>query len=402
MKMQKESKAEQGQESKPQQSQWIIEGTGDPDIDVAALQMAVDNAPEDARKIFLKGTFSFETQTGPKQVIIKNWANISGFDDFGNKAIIQGGEIPFSVESGSQPVAIQGVHFISPRQFAIRVGKVTGLGIDRCVIEGVQMVTTTQGTDTFTTAAGIFVTETDVTGKPVGAISGKLTISNNLIDISSIAGDRTQGIVISQAPSSQNDVDIVISGNKVMNVTAFGVKLTDIHGQALVEKNEITMDPVGVNKSGFLVSGIQCKGLGVYTITGNAHISGFEKSAGIRLYNNPSSSIVDTNKVEMALSNSSIVDDRNAGIEIRGKSGKHIVSGNTISGRARAALSLIAEVNSPDSVTLQDNQHPSFQHLDADIFIGPNVTSTLIDHGTGGTIDNQGTDTKIIPDGNYN
>src|SRR4030095_6252248 len=92
-------------ETKLQEPRFIVKGKFDPMIDVPAVQSAIDAAPEDGRTVYLNGRFSF----GTSSVTIRNWARIRGSDEFGQKAEIEGGRNPFTVDSGQQFVSITGI-----------------------------------------------------------------------------------------------------------------------------------------------------------------------------------------------------------------------------------------------------------------------------------------------------
>jgi len=68
-------------ETKFQEPRFIVNGKFDPNIDVPAVQSAIDAAPEDGRTVYLNGRFSF----GTSSVMIRNWARIRGSDEFGKK-----------------------------------------------------------------------------------------------------------------------------------------------------------------------------------------------------------------------------------------------------------------------------------------------------------------------------
>ncbi|HEX3143453.1 MAG TPA: hypothetical protein VHQ64_05740 [Pyrinomonadaceae bacterium] len=71
--------------------------------------------------------------------------------------------------------------------------------------------------------------------------------------------------------------------------------------------------------------------------------------------------------------------EKNAGIEVRGIVLNAEVSGNTIRGRARAALSVIEDPNgAPIATRLVENHHEDFQYLLADVCIGAGASNTQI------------------------
>ena len=122
-------------------------GTGDPRVDVPAVQAAVDQGG----RVVLKGHFSFDappTVAEPPSllfsgaalgmVLVSKAVAISGtLDDQGEMTSIEGGTNPFYVEAPGAHVTIQGLHFIHSKAVAIRVVAASGLVIASNRIEGV-------------------------------------------------------------------------------------------------------------------------------------------------------------------------------------------------------------------------------------------------------------------------
>ena len=126
-------------------AQAVVVGTGNPDIDVPAVQAAVDQGGD----VILKGHFSFNrpptvpTATafvgGLATVRVSKAAAISGTqDEAGEMASIEGGTTPFYVEAPGARVTIQALRFILPKGDAILVYGVSGLVIASCKIEGLE------------------------------------------------------------------------------------------------------------------------------------------------------------------------------------------------------------------------------------------------------------------------
>jgi hypothetical protein len=126
-------------------AQTVVVGTGDPDVDVPAVQAAVDQGGE----VILKGHFSFNrpptvpTATafvgGSATVLVSRAVVISGMQDGDReRATIEGGTTPFYVEAPGASVTIQGLRFIRPKGDAIFVYAVSGLVIASCKIAGVE------------------------------------------------------------------------------------------------------------------------------------------------------------------------------------------------------------------------------------------------------------------------
>src|SRR3974390_1586541 len=123
----------------------VVTGTGDPNLDVAAVQAAVDRGGE----VLLQGHFSFDRppdKQTPAQafsphvatVLMSKEVVISGTrDQRGKMTSIDGGTWPFAVEALGVPVTIRGLRFVRPKGGAIQVNAVRGLQIADCRIEGV-------------------------------------------------------------------------------------------------------------------------------------------------------------------------------------------------------------------------------------------------------------------------
>src|SRR5215471_103158 len=124
-------------------AQTVVVGTGNPDMDVPAVQAAVDQGGE----VILQGRFSFDrpptvpTAThltgGLATVLVSKRVAISGTQDEGGAmTTIEGGTTPFYVEAPGAGVTIQRLRFVRPRGDAIFVYAVSGLLIRFCKIEG--------------------------------------------------------------------------------------------------------------------------------------------------------------------------------------------------------------------------------------------------------------------------
>ena len=110
----------------------VVIGTGNPDVDVPAVQAAVDLGG----KVVLMGHFSFDTAPKiptaaravgfpPATILISKAVAISGAGD----AIIERGTIPFYVAAPRATVTIEHLHFMRPSKSAIVVYSVKGLVI---------------------------------------------------------------------------------------------------------------------------------------------------------------------------------------------------------------------------------------------------------------------------------
>src|SRR5215468_10244968 len=112
-------------------AQTVVVGTGNPDIDVPAVQAAVNQGGE----VVLKGHFSFDRPPtivlpfqGQAMILVSKAVSISGAPD-GEMTSIDGGTIPFYVEAPGAAVSIQRLHFVRPKAAAVLVYAVSGLVI---------------------------------------------------------------------------------------------------------------------------------------------------------------------------------------------------------------------------------------------------------------------------------
>src|SRR5205085_602342 len=121
-------------------AQTVVVGTGDPDIDIAAVQTAVDRGGA----VTLRGRFSFDnppTRHGTlpdlmATILVSKEVTISGaWDEHGEMTTIDGGEIPFAVEARGASVRIEKLRFVRPKLYGIFVAAVSGLTIESCTIE---------------------------------------------------------------------------------------------------------------------------------------------------------------------------------------------------------------------------------------------------------------------------
>src|SRR5690242_18803991 len=99
--------------SRPAAADRVLVGSGDPAIDVPAVQAAVDRGGH----VMLRGHFSFETTPSilpeivgaPSATVrVSREVTVSGADDDDEEmAIIEGGQIPFLVEAHGASVAFR-------------------------------------------------------------------------------------------------------------------------------------------------------------------------------------------------------------------------------------------------------------------------------------------------------
>lgn len=119
----------------------VVTGTGNPNQDVPAVQMAVDQGGT----VVLMGHFSFDRPpTAPdaasynRTVTVSKSVAISGNrDEYGDLPTIKGGDWPFFVDAAGAQVTIQGLHFVSPTSGAIWIYAAGGMEVVGCQIQGI-------------------------------------------------------------------------------------------------------------------------------------------------------------------------------------------------------------------------------------------------------------------------
>jgi hypothetical protein len=393
-------------------------GTGDPDIDVPAVQAAVDQGGE----VILRGHFSFDRdptiplapvfqESGYPQamVLVSRAVAISGArdeHDDDEMTSIEAGTIPFYVEAPGAALTIRGLRFVRPAQDAILVYAVSGLVIASCKIEGARTVGSgnAQGIEIDTSAAVI----PQPPGHPEN-ISGTLLIVNNDIDMSivtasSVTLPRSNGIVIFYVGVPGAEVAAYVSGNAIRNFHNRAMSIRGVGGRTYVEGNVIATGTVsggpGTNQSIFVgdLAGsnsylIAHNSVDVQWATGSA--------AGIAVRQAIAHAIVVDNDVNMGAPEGTLFDDESAGIEINGNSHDNVVQGNRITGHARAALSVgPPTIGDPANNAFILNRLDGFEPTLADIFVGDGVMNTLIVGS--GTIEDHGVGTVIVPVGSQN
>jgi hypothetical protein len=392
----------------------VVVGTGDPSVDVPAVQAAVDQGSH----VVLKGHFSFDappTVTEPPSllysgaalgmILVSKAVAISGaLDDRGEMTSIEGGINPFYVAAPGAHVTIQGLHFIHAKVAVINVAAAGGLVIAFNRIEGVARDTN------FATAIGI---STVPSYNPPGAgagqpenISGTLRIANNDIDMQATSGNVLGILVFAVGRSPDQEVDLYVSGNNVRNCTERPIDIESLGGRAYVERNIITTtDGPGVNvkPSGNV---IHIVGPGSFLIAHNRidcqWTSGLQ--AGIRLQTRPgepvSGAVIVDNDVNMSAPDGTNFGATSAAIEIRGGSDGSVVLNNRIRGRANFALSVTTDTangtGTPQNTTLAMNDLDDFISAQADVFVDAGATNTIA-VGRTSTVEDHGTGTVIVP-----
>jgi len=388
----------------------MVVGTGDPKVDVPAVQAGVDQGG----RVVLKGHFSFDdVPTVAEQpsllysgaalgmVLVSKAVAISGaLDDQGEMTSIEGGTNPFYVEAPGAHVTIQGLHFIHSKAVVIRVVATSGLAITSNRIEGVARDTN---------FVGAIVVSTSPSENPPNAgdgqpenISGTLLIANNDIDAQGTTGSILGIVVFAVGKSPDKEADLYVSGNNIRNCTERPIDIYSVGGRAYIERNVITTTSgVGVN---VMPSGdvMHIVGPGSYVIAHNSidcqWTSGLQ--AGIRLQTRAgqpvSHAIVVDNDVNMSAPEGTNFGVTSAAIEVRGDGEGNIVANNRIRGRANFALSVASQNGTPQGTTFIMNDLQGFTSAQADLFVDAGGSNTVAVGGQG-TVEDHGAGTVIVP-----
>ena len=358
-------------------AQTVVVGTGDPDIDIAAVQAAVDRGGS----VVLRGHFSFDnppTRHGALDglmavILVSKQVTISGtWDEHGELTTIDGGEVPLAVEAHGARVRIERLRFVRPKLFAISVDEVNGLEIESCIMENVQPLPLHGMSSERSYGFGIYVSAVmglpspERPGNP-GNVSGKLSILNNQISLGGPAGNGV-GIMVASVGDLEKPVEVEISGNTTRDSTLKGITVAHISGQAVIERNTVSMNVVSAGQSPG--SGILCGGSGSYRIAHNLISVADPNAAGIRIRDYPALGLaiehatITDNDVTLSAPEGSVFGGRSAGIEIKGLARGTVVQRNRIRGRARAALLVgPAKAGTPTGTTFDRNDQEHFISL---------------------------------------
>jgi hypothetical protein len=356
-------------------AQTVVVGTGDADIDIAAVQTAVDRGGA----VALRGRFSFDnppTRHGTlpdlmATILVSKDVTISGaWDEQGEMTTIAGGEIPFAVEARGAAVRIEKLRFVRPKLYGIFVDAVSGLTIESCTIENLEPPPVPGQSTGIRFVSGIYVAtllglpNRERPGNPEN-ISGKLSILNNQISVSE-AADQGMGVMIVSVGDRENPVDVDITGNTIRNTTLKGINVWQIGGRARIERNIVTTSVVYTSHPPNYVAGIHCACSGSYLIAHNLINVGDPNGAGIRIKGcsvggaTERASITD-NDVFMAAAEGVVLGVGSAGIEIKGLARGAVVQRNRIRGRARVGLSVAPDkAGNPTGNTFDRNDQEHF------------------------------------------
>ena len=367
--------------------------TGSFPLDVQNVQPAIDGGGT----VILKATntsgqpmaFNF----GPADVHNDTRANLtSNVTILGERVgqsmtTINGGFAPFL---GFAPVRthIEGIDFEGPMDTPIAIVRSTGAEIVGNVIRGLvpaPLIFPFQGGET----EGIFLAGND---DPDNAITGRVRIANNLIEMSS--SDFANGMQLDEVAA-----DIEITGNTVHFLQTSGVILnTGIlvirsHGQANIVNNTVTMGPgaADVFPIGIFVGG---HAEARYVISGNSVITDNPSADGmdaLGTFSPTHAAVITNNHIVMH----SLI-PTSGGVALFGAVDSSIVSSNTIEGTNGNAIQILGL----DSTTVADSNHAVGNDISrdsplvSDVFFGPFSTNnvfaghcaTYIDLGVGNQI----------------
>ena len=360
-------------------AQTELIGTGDPSIDVPAVQAAVNNGGD----VLLKGTFSFTGVAvgSPHRVVtITNSVNLFGVvDENGDAPLIINGERPFLVAATGANVAFDGLQFQNPTTAAIWITSVGDLRIANCKFDGV--------------VPGLIGTElVGITSGSVGGPFGNISVLNNYIDGKATATFSTNGVILTGATGS-----VEISGNTVLNTSAHGIDLRNIAGDAKVTGNQVITGQFGRGGGpGQFVDAIRCVGPGNYLIENNSLDFGYLNEAGVRL-GGTTGAIVKLNKITGSVADDVVPGSFSAAIQVEGSCNENLVADNRFQGHARVVFSVVhsdfpldkqsGTSGDPQGTSFIGNNHELFTSSLVDVEVGPVANQTTIVGGTGTIVD---------------
>lgn len=389
--------------------QTRVVGTGNPAIDVAAVQAAVDRGGI----VVLEGTFSFrQPPTKPiagifasaqhpnpraAQVLVSKAVTISGVADArGTLTTIDGGAFPLYVDAPGAHVTIRGLRFVRPIRAAILVHTVHGLEIASNRIEGVEPFGGV--------AEGVNINTSGNLPQPGGlanpeGVSGNLSIRFNVIDVTGAApGESALGIVVlsvGQSPNAEVTLDIV--GNTIRNTTSTAINIRRVNGRVRVLGNGMTTSSAPAPNGSEVVRLVNT---GAYLMSDNTITCSWVDGVGIAVFSQfgewpMQGAIIEGNRVNMLPPPGSAPGDSSAAIEVRGYARSDVVRYNTIRGSGRTALGVdVFRGGVPEDIAFIDNHVDDFHASLASAVVGRGVLrtrlvrpGTVVDHGEGTRIE---------------
>lgn len=390
-----------------------VSGTGSPDIDVQAVQAAVDQGGQ----VVLAGHFSFDqpptTPNGSiysRVITVSNDVVISGVRDAsGAYTTIQGGNWPFFIDAINSQVTIEKLHFIGPSGGAVWTYAAAGLNINHCQIEGAVPTAAfgTQGGVAFPVSGGLFIggdphpPSANFPGIP-GNFSGNFVIADNDIDMAASPGADSLGVVVFGVGTlPDHEVTIDVARNRIRNVTEPAINFRVIGGRGYAEHN--VLQTGGVNGPAASPDAFRIAGAGSYVVAQNSIDCGWSDGGATAIdvfgtsaaLSEAGATVVD-NDIRMSAAEGTAFAANSAAIEIKGFSQLNSVLNNRIRGRAWAALAVDdANGGTPANNTFVSNDVVRFQASTANIYLDTGVGNTII-VGPKTTLQDNGTGTSVI------
>jgi hypothetical protein len=389
----------------------LVVGTGNPAIDIPAVQAAVTGGGE----VSLQGHFSFSlpptvpTATpwlgGLATIRVSKAVAISGTQD-GDSGMttIEGGTTPFYVESPGVSVTIEGLRFIRPTGDAIFVYSVGGLVIASNRIESVVPIqlggsSVAEGIDVSTTSGA---PPTPMNPGTPAKVSGALVIANNDINVGGTAQDATEGVLIFSVGTPAAEADAYVFGNRIRNTTEPGINVRYIGGRAYIEGNELNTGAVAAVALA-RPQAIRVVNSGAYVIAHNSIDCGWAQpdAQGIGVFSQFAQwpierAIIVDNHVKMSAPVGTAFTSFSAGIAVYGFAQDNLVQDNGLEGMARAALLVSTfQGGAPDGTALVLNRFDDFAASAADVYVGTGAKNTRFVGA--GTVTDLGTGTIVVP-----
>ena len=387
----------------------VVVGTGNPAIDVAAVQAAVDRADT----VVLDGRFSFRRAptipvdlvfasakaSAPRaaQILVSRRVTILGVrDTSGGMTTINGGTIPFYVDAPGARVTIKGLRFVQPTKTAILVIAAHDVDIGANRIEGLERFAGAGEAIVINTSGGI-----PIPGRPgrPDAVSGILTIHGNDIDVAGATaeGGGVLGIfVFSVGQAGRGEVTLDIIGNQIRNTTSTAIMVRRATGHVRILGNVVTTSSEAASTGH---EAVRLVNTGSYLMANNTIECRWADCVGIAVFSQVADwpmrkAIVENNQVNMLPPAGAAIADSSAAIEIKGFADSNVVRNNTIRGRARTALGIITYRGGvPEDNAFVDNHVDAFHASVANAVVGTGVLRTRLVRP--GTVDNHGEGTRI-------